>query len=261
MNSINLFKYPRFPLSSETLDFLQQMALLMSKASGIGGDNYILSGCAETGTNVAAGIIVISGEVMPFTGGTKESYIVIEEIKRSVTAEGQVYQDVYTTRQARFGIGSGQLEWNLFKPVSLKAIEAKVDALVPTGIVVMWSGVVAPAGWHLCDGTDGSPDLRDRFVLSAGTVLPGVYGGNREITLNPDQLPAHKHGAGTLSLDDPTLANYLSYNNNTLSLADSISAGVQQKTIAITGETAAAGLGNAITIMPPYYTLAYIIKV
>ena len=47
MNRIELFNYPRFPLSAETIDFLQQMSVLMAKAAGIGGDNFILSGCTE----------------------------------------------------------------------------------------------------------------------------------------------------------------------------------------------------------------------
>lgn len=45
--------------------------------------------------------------------------------------------------------------------------------LLPTGMITLWSGSVAsiPAGWHLCDGASGTPDLRDRFIVGAG----GVY--------------------------------------------------------------------------------------
>ena len=44
---------------------------------------------------------------------------------------------------------------------------------IPSGVIVMWSGQTdtIPDGWALCDGTDGTPDLRTRFVLGAcGTV-------------------------------------------------------------------------------------------
>jgi hypothetical protein len=52
---------------------------------------------------------------------------------------------------------------------------------LPSGVIVMWSGTLGtiPAGWALCDGTNGTPDLRDRFIygVSAGQN-PGVPGGS-----------------------------------------------------------------------------------
>jgi hypothetical protein len=51
----------------------------------------------------------------------------------------------------------------------------------PTGGIVMWSGSIAsiPSGWALCDGLNGTPDLRDRFVVGAGqTYTPGNTGGS-----------------------------------------------------------------------------------
>lgn len=38
------------------------------------------------------------------------------------------------------------------------------------GLIALWSGSIAsiPEGWHLCDGDEGTPDLRDRFVVGAG---------------------------------------------------------------------------------------------
>lgn len=50
---------------------------------------------------------------------------------------------------------------------------------VPVGTISMWVGSVGdiPAGWHLCDGTNGTPDLRDRFVVGAGNKYnPGSTG-------------------------------------------------------------------------------------
>ncbi|HBL74256.1 MAG: hypothetical protein A2W90_18050 [Bacteroidetes bacterium GWF2_42_66] len=262
MNQIDLFKYARFPLSAETLDFLQQMAALMSKAVGIGGDNFILSGCVEAGTTVSSGIIVIAGEVMPFVGGTKETYIIIEETKRSVTAEGTVYNEIYIERKARFGTGPAQVEWALFKPVlTIPALDAKIAGVIPSGVVVMWAGTAVPTGWAICDGNNGTPDLRDKFVLAAGPLnASGSTGGNKQIQLTEAQLPAHKHGKGTLGFNDPTWANYLAYNNDTLTDHDSISKGVELKTFEITGETANTGNGDAINIMPPFYALAFIMK-
>lgn len=50
-----------------------------------------------------------------------------------------------------------------------------------TGMITIWSGAIVdiPAGWHLCDGTEGTPDLRDNFIVGAGsTYAPAATGGN-----------------------------------------------------------------------------------
>ena len=43
-------------------------------------------------------------------------------------------------------------------------------ANVPVGGIIMWSGVEVPEGWLLCDGTNTTPDLRDRFIVGSGTT-------------------------------------------------------------------------------------------
>ena len=49
--------------------------------------------------------------------------------------------------------------------------------LVPSGGVILWHGAsnAVPKGWAICDGTNGTPDLRDRFVIGAGGKY-GLYG-------------------------------------------------------------------------------------
>lgn len=50
----------------------------------------------------------------------------------------------------------------------------------PHSLIVMWSGSLAeiPTGWHLCDGTDGTPDLRGKFVRGTESQEdPGSTGG------------------------------------------------------------------------------------
>lgn len=63
----------------------------------------------------------------------------------------------------------------------------------------MWSGAIGniPSGFALFDGTNGTPDLTDRFVVSvpnAGTN-PGATGGSHSTTLTVAQLPSHSHTA------------------------------------------------------------------
>ena len=106
---------------------------------------------------------------------------------------------------------------------TLKTIKTAIDAdaaqrKVPTGAIVMWFGLLAavPTGWTLCDGTQGTPDLRDKFVKgwSAG-IEPGGTGGSNTHThvATEDSQGGHTHdahtssvglGAGTAVLVGPT---------------------------------------------------------
>jgi microcystin-dependent protein len=76
-------------------------------------------------------------------------------------------------------------------------------ALIPQGTIVMWTGSTAPSGWALCDGLNGTPDLRGRFVLSQGqgsgltSRLINQVGGAETHTLTTSEMPAHTHTGTT----------------------------------------------------------------
>jgi microcystin-dependent protein len=69
---------------------------------------------------------------------------------------------------------------------------------VPAGTIVMWSGLdtAIPVGWKLCDGTNGTPDLRGKFIIGAGgaggVAVTGTVGAN-SLTLDTDTVAAHSH--------------------------------------------------------------------
>ena len=68
--------------------------------------------------------------------------------------------------------------------------------LVPPGGIILWSGAIVdiPSGWYLCDGNNGTPNLRDRFVIGAGSTYGvGVTGGASSVTLTSANIPAHTH--------------------------------------------------------------------
>jgi len=88
---------------------------------------------------------------------------------------------------------------------------------VPKGLISMWYGLLTniPDGWTLCDGQNGTPDLRDRFIVGAGNEYEiGDIGGEKEVTLTEEQIPNHRHGSGTLSASS---ADSHSHSSGTLS--------------------------------------------
>ena len=149
-------------------------------------------------------------------------------------------------------------------------------SLVPAGVILLWSGSIAsiPSGWNLCDGTNGTPDLRNRFVVAAGdTYAVGATGGADSVTLTTDQMPAHTH-TGTTNSDgnhSHTAAIRDAWQNNTVNNNGSGGMYVgQNNTNTYTTSTAGAhthsfttastGGGASHENRPPYYALAYIMK-
>ena len=128
------------------------------------------------------------------------------EIMRCTSRTG----DVLTVARAQEATTA--LEWAPGDRVELRATAAllsqlRSDAtdpimgrLVPAGLISMWSGSIAniPAGWALCNGANGTPDLRNRFVVGAGsTYSVGATGGADSVTLTAAQMPTHNHSAST----------------------------------------------------------------
>jgi microcystin-dependent protein len=149
-------------------------------------------------------------------------------------------------------------------------------SLVPAGVILLWSGSIAsiPSGWNLCDGTNGTPDLRNRFIVGAGdTYAVGATGGADSVTLTEAQMPAHTHSGSTDSAGDHnhTAAILDAWQNNTV---DNNGGGTmyvgQGSTNTYTTSTAGAhthtvtvgstGGGGSHENRPPYYALAYIMK-
>lgn len=76
----------------------------------------------------------------------------------------------------------------------VSSLQTQMDAIprFPVGGIILWSGAVAtiPAGWALCNGANGTPDLRSKFVVGAGsTYSVGAGGGSTHIT----EVPKHSH--------------------------------------------------------------------
>lgn len=127
----------------------------------------------------------------------------------------------------------------------------------PVGTIVIWSGTAddIPNGWHICDGTEGTPDLRGKFVLGAGnTHSVGEEGGEEEVTLTKEQLAEHQH---------VVIRRYGS--NASISSTDSdvyglLGTGGSTKSLSTGAILDTKNTGMPHNNMPPYYTLLYIMK-
>lgn len=77
-------------------------------------------------------------------------------------------------------------------PSLIEIIETKI------GSIALWHGLLAdiPKGWQLCDGTNGTPNLLDKFVRSVATAVtePGDTGGEDTHILTESEIPSHSHG-------------------------------------------------------------------
>jgi microcystin-dependent protein len=130
--------------------------------------------------------------------------------------------------------------------------------LVPSGCILMWSGSIAsiPSGWYLCDGTNSTPDLRNRFVVGAGsTYAVGATGGSADAI-----VVSHTH-----SITDPGHAHTANFVRNA---SGNFSSTVGTNLINITNTNSATtgitvdstGSSGTNANLPPYYALCYIQK-
>jgi hypothetical protein len=139
---------------------------------------------------------------------------------------------------------------------------------LPSGVIVLWSGAIGsiPSGYYLCDGTNGTPDLRDRFIIGAGnTYSVSQTGGSADLI-----VVSHTHTA-TSVVTDPghthtaTGAQTLNGGGGGFNWTGPVNPASQTTNTATTGITvattnASTGTSGTGANIPPYYALAYIMK-
>jgi hypothetical protein len=149
-----------------------------------------------------------------------------------------------------------------------------ISDAMPIGAIVYWpSESAVPTGWHKCDGSGGTANLRDMFIIGAGNVYdPAETGGSSTLAIagtiavgnhsvTNDEMPLHTH-----TYTDHSNSQNASHQ---IGLASS-PVGAETHISRVTGT---AGSGNVhghtgstitlsdITVMPPYYALYLIQKV
>ena len=151
-----------------------------------------------------------------------------------------------------------------------------VGGITPIGGIILWSGSTAsiPSGWALCDGNNGTPDLRNKFIVGAGsTYNVNATGGSADAI-----VVSHTHGSGTLSAADHTHDFKASNragdedawsNTDKAFVGDLDNAAFTQSgtnkifgsgSLSVSGSTASQGSSGTNANLPPYLALAYIMR-
>jgi hypothetical protein len=200
------------------------MALLKDQQTGSSGDPFTVAG-----TLVASGQALASG-TLNVTGAF--------QLDGTAGASGQVLLSAGGSNTPTWGSG------------------------FPSGGIIIWSGSSAsiPSGWLLCDGTNSTPDLRNRFVVGAGsTYAVNATGGSADaIVVSHTHTatvtdPGHTHAPGSISTNN---INAGTSNGGSVQTAGAIPSAVTG--ISVTNSTTGSSGTNAN--LPPYYALCYIMK-
>ena len=138
---------------------------------------------------------------------------------------------------------------------------------IPVGGIIMWSGTTVPDGWALCNGqkvnNQQTPDLSNKFILGKNTVSENsnLTGGNSSVTLSVNNLPSHNHlYAGDDQVSYIHDGNY-NAGNNVVTRPGGYDASSSNSGAGTIYRTSNAGSGQSFSIMPPYYKLAFIMRV
>lgn len=175
------------------------------------------------------------------------------------------------------------------------ATTAFVRDIIPSGVIVMWSGSIAtiPSGWYLCNGANSTPDLRDRFIIGArqddvGVAETNVTGSLTQTGGTKDAIVvSHTH---TPTVTDSGHRHFVAANTNvasstsmTVTASNQVSGGgggggfseayqlkgtdvaatigrSSQETTGITVSNSTEGSNGTNQNLPPYYALAFIMK-
>ncbi|CAI2475379.1 phage tail protein [Serratia plymuthica] len=151
------------------------------------------------------------------------------------------------------------------------------EQMFQKGMVMMFAGTTAeiPKGWDLCDGGNGRPDLRDRFIVGKGSKFTGKGEGTtstsqttvtgsvnvKDTKLTLSQIPSHSHNY--YKIEYRSFGYY--YGNSRQGMIDSNSSVSTSSSGGSMGHKHDATLNinshqHSIDPIPPYYALAFIIK-
>ena len=143
-------------------------------------------------------------------------------------------------------------------------VQGTPGTITPSGLISLWYGAVGavPSGWYLCDGTNGTPDLRDKFLVGAGNLYSvGATGGSADAI-----VVSHTHTATSIVTDPGHSHSISSFaiagssGSNTGVTSGSTTTGTSTTGITVATTNSTSGVSGTNANLPPYYALAYIMK-
>ena len=172
-----------------------------------------------TSTNPAGYQFTVKGSISGSAGLAIAGNSVISG---SITSRSNLFVDQNSTLSGSVTINtvptaSTADNYNFLVHDSNKVMRQVNAAPIPVGGIIMWSGTIAniPSGWELCNGSNGTPDLRNKFIVGAhsdlsgeaktsvegsstftqtgGNISHGHGGSTQATTLSSNQIPAHTH--------------------------------------------------------------------
>jgi microcystin-dependent protein len=139
------------------------------------------------------------------------------------------------------------------------------SAAIPAGGIIIWSGSTGsvPAGWLLCNGSNGTPDLRDRFIVGAGnSYAVNATGGTADAI-----VVSHNHTATSVVTDPGHFHSITSaggsgitFGAREVSFTSTADTNTASTGITVATTNTSAGVSGTNANLPPYYALAYIMK-
>ncbi len=241
-----------------------------NESSGTGYDRIRLAACGGISLQVAPGNSYYSKNNNNIYNTTLLSYLNDASLNTAIhiNNSGRVGVGGITSPTTALDISG---DTKISGTLTIGSTVIQPSYTVPQGGIIMWSGSSIPSGWALCDGSNGTPDLRGRFIIGAtrnsigndynsskgsadmgkdergsalGLYNTGVSGGEIKHVLTIEEMPSHNHSftlnvadsGGSSVLDDAGGSGTKSYNTDN------------------------RGNNQPHNNIPPFYALAFIMK-
>jgi len=221
------------------------------------GTNYTATGDQSfvTHTNLNAHV-----ENAKLVGGA-----IGEQISNAVTTNGDELlvkkgDNLFRQTKAQF---TSVIDSNTINVGTITATTVISNSVVPVGSIIMWAGsptefLLLPPNWKLCDGSNGTPDLRNRFIVAAGGEHAiGDTGGDDGVALTAANMPEHDHQIRIRQQEQIEI-----WGSSVITIWDlAPNAGdtgyTQTRTTLKSGSTTP----EPFVTIPPFYALAYIMRI